>query len=94
MHGRHVGHHSGCHRIYTQKCGQTFDDAKADHYELISQQNAELKTENDRLRGQLQQVQKLNGEAAGDALDFSPAAAAAKTGRAGLASLIKLPNRN
>ena len=74
--------------------GQTFDEAKADHYELISQQNAELKTENDRLRGQLEQVQKLNGEAAGDALDFSPAAAAAKTGRAGLASLIKLPNRN
>ena len=74
--------------------GQTFEEAKADHYELMSQQNAELKTENERLRGRLEQIAKLNGEASDDALDFSPAPEAAKTGRAGLASLIKLPNRN
>jgi len=74
--------------------GQTFDEAKADHYELISHQNAELKAENDRLREQLATVQRMNGEAADDALDFSPAPAPAKNGRAGLANLIKLPNRN
>ena len=74
--------------------GQTFDEAKADHYELISSQNAELKAENTRLRSQMAAVQKMNGEPDAAALDFSPAPPPSKNGRAGLADLIKLPKRN